>query len=115
MQRDYLGNPVGAQRDVTLRGIDEFIEGYLAYEQRAERILAVAQAEPESCLANVYAGLLWMLLEAPAGAPNAARYLAAAERAAPLALAAPATLNAAVRCAPGSMTISRNACGFAMR
>jgi hypothetical protein len=85
MQRDYLGNSVGAQREGTLRAIDEFIEGYLAYEKRAERIVAAAKADPESCLANVYAGLLWMLLEAPAGAPNAARYLAAAEHAAPLA------------------------------
>lgn len=85
MQRDYLGNPVGAQRDNTLRGIDDFIEGYLAYETRAERILAAADAEPGSCLANVYSGLLWMLLEAPAGARRAAKYLAAAERAAPLA------------------------------
>jgi hypothetical protein len=85
MQRDTLGNPVGAQRDVTLRGIDDFIEGYLAYERRAERIVAAADAQPDSCLANVYAGLLWMLLEAPEGARNAAKYLATAERAAPLA------------------------------
>ena len=34
MQRDYLNNPVGAQRDVTLRGIDDFIEGFLGYETR---------------------------------------------------------------------------------
>jgi tetratricopeptide (TPR) repeat protein len=95
MQRDYLGNPVGAQRDSTLRGIDDFIEGYLAYETRAERILAAADAEPGCCLANVYAGLLWMLLEAPAGARHAAKYLAAAESAAPLATRRE-QLNAAV-------------------
>jgi tetratricopeptide (TPR) repeat protein len=83
MQRDYLGNPVGAQSRLTLPGIDEFIEGYLAYETRAERVIAAADADPESCLANVYAALLWMLLEAPEGARRAARYLAAAERAAP--------------------------------
>ena len=82
MQRDYLGNPVGAQRDATLRGIDDFIEGYLAYEKRVEGIIRVADADPESALANVYAGLLWMLLEAPEGAERAAKYLAAAERAA---------------------------------
>jgi hypothetical protein len=83
MQRDYLGNPVGGECGRTLRAIDDFIEGYLAYETRAERILAAADAEPESCLANVYAGLLWMLLEAPEGAQRAHRYLAAAEQAAP--------------------------------
>ena len=74
-----------AQRDVTLRAIDDFIEGFLAYETRADRIVAAADAQPDSCLANVYAGLLWMLLEAPEGIRNAAKYLAAAERAAPLA------------------------------
>ncbi|HXA35964.1 MAG TPA: tetratricopeptide repeat protein [Steroidobacteraceae bacterium] len=82
MQRDYLSNPVSAQSDATLRVIDDFIEGYLAYETRAERILAAADADPESCLANAYAALLWMLLEAPEGAQRAAKYLAAAERAA---------------------------------
>jgi hypothetical protein len=48
MQRDYLGNPVSRQRDATLRGIDDFIEGCLAYETRAERILAAAVADPGS-------------------------------------------------------------------
>ena len=82
MQRDYLGNPVSAQDDAVMRSVDDFIQGYLAYETRAERILAAADAAPESCLASVYAGLLWMLLEAPAGRHHAAKYLAAAERAA---------------------------------
>src|SRR5271170_4790834 len=82
MQRDYLGNPVAAQHG-TLRSIDDFIEGYLAYETRAERILAAADADPDSCLANAYSGFLWMLLEAPEGARHAAKYLAAAMRAAP--------------------------------
>jgi tetratricopeptide (TPR) repeat protein len=79
MQRDYLGNPVTGQSDATLRGIDDFIEGYLAYETRAERILAAAAADPASCLANVYAGLLWMLLEAPEAAARAVPFLAVAE------------------------------------
>jgi hypothetical protein len=83
MRRDYLGNPVSVQRDSTMRAVDDFIEGYLAYETRAERILAAADADPGSCLANVDAGLLWMLLEAPAGPQRAARYLTASERAAP--------------------------------
>jgi hypothetical protein len=83
MQRDYLGNPVTGERDSTLRAIDDFIEGYLAYETRAERVLLAADADPESCLTNVYAGMLWMLLEAREGASRAAKYLAAAERAAP--------------------------------
>ena len=83
MRRDYLGNQVSVQRDDTLRAVDDFIDAYLAYETRAERIVAAADADPGSCLANVYAGLLWMLLEAPAGARMAANYLTVAERAAP--------------------------------
>src|ERR1700736_1002576 len=80
MQHDCLGNPVGGMRDTTLRAVDDFIEGYLAYETRAEGILAGADAEPECCLANVYAGLLWMFLEAPAAGLRASKYLAGAER-----------------------------------
>jgi Flp pilus assembly protein TadD len=95
MQQDYLGHPITAQCEATLRGIDDFIEGYLAYETRAERILGAADLDPGSCLANVYAGLLWMLLEAPEAARHAAKYLAAAERAAPLATRRE-QLNAAV-------------------
>jgi hypothetical protein len=83
MWQDYLGNPLTPQRDSTLQAIDEFIEGYLAYETRAERILIAADADPDSCIANVYAGMLWMLLEAPDAAAHAAKYLSAAERTAP--------------------------------
>jgi len=82
MQHDFLGNTVTAEGDDALRAIDDFIEGFLAYEARAERILAAAEAQPGCCLANVYAGFLWMFLEAPDAAQHAARYLAAAERAA---------------------------------
>jgi hypothetical protein len=74
---------LSAQSDDSLRAIDNFVEGYLAYETRAEQIVAAADAAPVSCLVNVYAGLLWMLLEAAEGPSQAARYLAAAERAAP--------------------------------
>jgi hypothetical protein len=85
MQRDYVGNPVTGERGTTLDSINDFVEGYLAYETRAERILVAAEADPESCMANVYAGTLWMLLEAPEAASHAVKYLTAAERAAPLA------------------------------
>jgi hypothetical protein len=83
MARDYLGNPVTGQREDTLRSIDDFIEGYLAYETRAENILQAAEADPASCLANVYAGMLWMLLESPEAPARARKYLLAAEEAAP--------------------------------
>jgi len=95
MQRDYLGNPVSGSDPATLHMLDEFTEGFLAYETRAERILETAQSDPASCMANVYAGMLWMLLEARAAPMRARKYLHAAER-----LAASAThreqLNAAV-------------------
>jgi hypothetical protein len=83
--QDYLGNPVSDMRESTLAILDDFIEGYLAYERRAEGIVAAADAEPGCCIANVYAGLMWMFLETPDAALQAAKYLAAAERAAPAA------------------------------
>src|SRR5882672_8787148 len=83
MQHDTLGNPVTAMREPTLRAVDDFVDGFLAYETRAEGILAAADASPECCIANVYAGYLWMFLEAPDAALHASKYLAAAELASP--------------------------------
>jgi tetratricopeptide (TPR) repeat protein len=84
MQLDYLGNPVTEDHDSsTLGAIDDFIEGFLAYETRAEGIVAAAREDAQSCLANAYAGFMWMLLEAPEAAQRAGQFLAAAERAAP--------------------------------
>jgi len=80
MPHDYLGNSLSAAEQSTLRAVDDFIEGYLAYETRAENIIRAADADPACCIANVYAGFLWMLLEAPEAAQHAARYLFAAER-----------------------------------
>ncbi len=85
MLNDYLGNPVSDERAATRSAIDEFVAGYLGYETRAEGIVAAAQADPQSCLANVYAGFLWMFLEAPDAAQHAVKYLTAAERCAPAA------------------------------
>jgi hypothetical protein len=85
MQHDILGNPVTAMRERTLRAVDDFVEGFLAYETRAEGILAAADVFPECCIANVYAGYLWMFLEAPDAALHASKYLAAAELTSPAA------------------------------
>jgi hypothetical protein len=85
MQHDTLGNPVTTMQEPTLRAVDAFVEGFLAYETRAEGILAAADASPECCIANVYAGYLWMFLEAPDAALHASKYLAAAELASPAA------------------------------
>lgn len=66
----------------TLRAVDEFIQGFLAYETRAEEIVRAADEDRDSCIANAYAGFLWMLLEAPQAPARAAQYLAAADSAA---------------------------------
>lgn len=83
MRHDYLGNPVTGAGDATLAAIDDFIGGFLGYEERILSILAAADADPGSCLANAYAGWLWMFLESPAAPSRAAGHLARAERAAP--------------------------------
>jgi hypothetical protein len=84
MPCDYLGNPVTLPHaGGTLRAIDDFIEGLLAYETRAEHIVVAAREDAHSCLANAYAGFLWMLLEAPDAAQRAESFLTAAARAAP--------------------------------
>ncbi len=106
MHSDYLGNPVSTQRGDTLRAIDDFIEGYLAYETRAERIVAAADAGPAVLHCNVYAGLLWMLLEAPDAPRHASRYLAAAERTSVRANP-PRTAERRSCCAPGSTATRR--------
>jgi tetratricopeptide (TPR) repeat protein len=77
---DYLGNPLSGASAPALRAVDDFIEGFLAYETRAENILGAADADSECCMANVYSGFLWMLLEAPDAPNRAAKYLVAAER-----------------------------------
>jgi len=83
MPRDCLGNALHAAPPGTLRAIDDFVGGFLAYETRAERIVRAADEAPDCCIANVYAGFLWMLLEAPSAPVSAAPYLAAALRTAP--------------------------------
>jgi hypothetical protein len=80
MVRDCLGNALSATSPGTLQAVDDFVAGFLAYETRAERIVRAADEAEGCCIANVYAGFLWMLLEAPTAPVRAAPYLAAAER-----------------------------------
>ncbi|WP_395813468.1 tetratricopeptide repeat protein [Devosia sp.] len=65
----------------TLAGIDDFITGFLAYETKAANVMAVADADDGSVLANVYAGFSWMFLEAAAAPAMASKYLRRAEAA----------------------------------
>lgn len=71
MSQDQLGNAVSAADEATLRGIDDYVAGFLGYEKRAVNILEAADADADATLANVYAGFTWMFLEA-AGAKDAA-------------------------------------------
>ncbi|GBD57820.1 tetratricopeptide repeat protein [Gluconobacter wancherniae] len=62
MTHDTLGNDISATDTRTVDGINAFVSGYLGYELKLAGILETADQTPD-CLANVYAGLLWMLSE----------------------------------------------------
>jgi tetratricopeptide (TPR) repeat protein len=79
MARDALGNEVTTTNPATLAGIDDFVTGFLGYERKATNVLAAADAEPESVIANVYAGWTWMFLEAAGARRRAAHYLRRAQ------------------------------------
>jgi tetratricopeptide (TPR) repeat protein len=66
----------------TLAAVDDFVGGFLGYEERMLNVLAAADAEPGHCLANAYAGMIWMFLESPEAPARAAAYLARARAAA---------------------------------
>src|SRR4051812_47420044 len=76
---DYLGNPLSTADPDAVAAIDDFVGGFIGYEGRIERVLALAR--PGEALVNAYAGVLHMLAETPE-APQAARpFLVAAEAA----------------------------------
>jgi len=79
MPQDLHGNEVSRASSLALQGIDDFVSGFLAYEKKAANIVAAADADPESPLANIYAGFTWMFLEAAEAPANAAIYLRRAE------------------------------------
>ncbi len=81
MAQDALGNAVSRASDATLRGIDDFVSGFLGYEKKAVNVLAAADGEPDAVLANVYAGFTWMFLEADGATRMASRYLVRARNA----------------------------------
>jgi tetratricopeptide (TPR) repeat protein len=76
---------VGRASPVALAGINDFVSGFLAYEKKAENIVAAADADPECVLANTYAGFASMFLESPEAAGLAGLYLRRAEAASALA------------------------------
>lgn len=74
MSTDRLGNPISERDPQVIGGIDDFIQGFLAYQVQAVTLLGFIDEHPESCLANTYAGFLWMFLEAPEAPEKAAPY-----------------------------------------
>lgn len=48
-----------------MAGINDFAQGFVAYQTRAVNVLETADNYPDSALANIYAGMLWMFLERP--------------------------------------------------
>ena len=72
MQKDWLGNTVTGASDTAIAGINDFTEGFLAYENKAGNILEAVAADPECCMANAYAGMLYMFMESRE-APDLAR------------------------------------------
>jgi hypothetical protein len=85
MLHDALGNTVSAASPVALAGIDDFVTGFLGYEKKAANVLAAADADPDSTLANIYAGFSWMFLEAEGATDSAAIYLERARATTPAA------------------------------
>ena len=61
---DSFGSPTTSPT-AALSGINDFAEGFVAYQTRAVNVLETADNNPDSALANIYAGMLWMFLERP--------------------------------------------------
>ena len=82
MLTDWRGLPVTASGDATVEAIDTFVEGFLGYENKAASIVAAADADAESTLANAYAAMFCMFLESREAPGMAAGYLDRAQAAA---------------------------------
>ncbi|MEL6451898.1 MAG: tetratricopeptide repeat protein [Pseudomonadota bacterium] len=79
--QDLYGLPITCDSDATRQGIDDFVHGFIAFQPKAANILKAAKGDPGNGLANAYAAILYMLLEAPAAPALAQPFLAAARAA----------------------------------
>lgn len=70
--QDLYGLPITCDNDATRQGIDDFVHGFISFQTKAVNVLKAAKADPANGLANAYAAILYMLLEAPA-APGLAQ------------------------------------------
>ena len=77
--KDWLEQTVTAGEPATIAGINDFVEGFLSYENRAANILKAVEAEPDAPLANAYAAIFYMFLESTAAPALAEPFLRRAE------------------------------------
>lgn len=77
---DSFGSPTTSPT-AAMSGINDFAEGFLSYQTRAVNVLETADNYPDSALANIYAGMLWMFLERPEAPEKSIPYAQRAERA----------------------------------
>ena len=61
---DSFGSPTSSPT-AALAGINDFCEGFVGYQAQSVNVLQAADNHPDSALANIYAGILWMFLERP--------------------------------------------------
>ena len=80
MAEDILGNEVTGANGETLKGINDFITGFLGYKNCATNVLKCADDDGECVVANTYAGMIWMFLEANEAPQKADKYLRAAQK-----------------------------------
>ena len=70
---DSFGSPTSSPT-AALDGINDFCEGFVGYQARSVNVLKAADDNPDSALANIYAGMLWMFLERPEAPVKSAPY-----------------------------------------
>ncbi|KQP14425.1 tetratricopeptide repeat protein [Pseudorhodoferax sp. Leaf267] len=80
MPTDSLGNPVTLEQAGSLARVDDFVEGFIACEARAVRILEVA-GHDHGASVQAYAAALHMFAETPTAPANARPFLARAQAA----------------------------------
>lgn len=78
---DLYGLPLTCDNATTRQGIDDFVHGFISFQTKAVNVLKAAKADPGNGLANAYAAILYMLLEAPAAPKLAQPFLDNAEAA----------------------------------
>lgn len=92
---DLYGLPVTCTTETTRQGIDDFVHGFISFQPKAANILKAAKSDPDNGLANAYAAILYMLLEAPVAAKLAQPFLDNARRATGLTARETAAVEAA--------------------